>query len=296
MTSFDLHQLRIFVEVVREKSFSRAAENLMISQPTVSVHIQNLEAALGVKLIDRVSRKALPTEAGERLYRYANSILKLSDRALEAMKGYRDTVEGEVVVAASTIPGNYLLPTYIARFVERYPQCRVKVNITDSAEAVSQVANREVPVAFVGAKYPEKLLQFHPLVEDHLVVVVPADHQLSQRESIGLKELVDYPMVMREEGSGTRLKWEQALREAGVSPASLKTVAEVGSVVAVLEAVKAGVGIAVVSRFAIESVSDGLKVLEFEGAQIRRWFYMVTNTRLTLSPAAERFIEAVKGA
>ncbi len=294
MTSFDLHQLRIFVEVVKEKSFSKAAENLMISQPTVSVHVQNLETTLGVKLIDRVSRRALPTEAGERLYRYARLILRLSDRAFEVVSGYRDTVEGEVVVAASTIPGNYLLPRYVAAFVKEYPQCRVKVRETDSANAVSQVARREVPIAIVGARYPEKTLSFHPLVEDRLVVVASSNSELAGRGTIELRDLLALPMVIREEGSGTRLRLESALKDAGISPAILKVAAEMGSTVAMLEAVKAGVGVAVVSRFVVDSLGEGLVALEFSDAAVNRWFYLVTNSRMTLSPAAERFVEVVK--
>ncbi len=294
MTSFDLHQLRIFVEVVKEKSFSKAAENLMISQPTVSVHIQNLEAALGVRLIDRVSRKALPTEAGERLFRYARLILRLSDRAYEVINGYKEGVGGGVVVASSTIPGNYLLPSYIALFSQRYPQCRVKVNITDSAKAISKVAKREVPLAFVGAKYSDKRLEFHPLVEDSLVVVAPASHPLAQSKSVALRELLAHPLVMREEGSGTRLRFEEALREGGISPATLRVVAELGSTVAILEAVKAGLGVAVTSKFAAKDVGEGLVCLDFSDLNVKRWFYMVTNTRMTLSPAVERFVEVVK--
>jgi len=294
MTSFDLHQLRIFVEVVKEKSFSKAAENLMISQPTVSVHVQNLETTLGVKLIDRVSRRALPTEAGERLYRYARLILRLSYRAFEVVSGYKDAVEGEVVVAASTIPGNYLLPRYVAAFVKEYPQCRVKVRETDSANAVSQVARREVPIAIVGARYPEKTLSFHPLVEDRLVVVASSSSELADKGTIELRDLLALPMVIREEGSGTRLRLESALKDAGISPAILKVAAEMGSTVAMLEAVKAGVGVAVVSRFVMDSLGEGLVALEFSDAEVNRWFYLVTNSCMTLSPAAERFVEVVK--
>ena len=294
MTSFDLHQLRIFVEVVKEKSFSKAAENLMISQPTVSVHVQNLETTLGVKLIDRVSRRALPTEAGERLYRYARLILRLSYRAFEVVSGYKDAVEGEVVVAASTIPGNYLLPRYVAAFVKEYPQCRVKVRETDSANAVSQVARREVPIAIVGARYPEKTLSFHPLVEDRLVVVASSSSELADKGTIELRDLLALPMVIREEGSGTRLRLESALKDAGISPAILKVAAEMGSTVAMLEAVKAGVGVAVVSRFVVDSLGEELVALEFSDATVNRWFYLVTNERMTLSPAAERFVEMVK--
>ena len=294
MTSFDLHQLRIFVEVVKEKSFSKAAENLMISQPTVSVHVQNLETTLGVKLIDRVSRRALPTEAGERLYRYARLILRLSYRAFEVVSGYKDAVEGEVVVAASTIPGNYLLPRYVAAFVKEYPQCRVKVRETDSANAVSQVARREVPIAIVGARYPEKTLSFHPLVEDRLVVVASSSSELADKGTIELRDLLALPMVIREEGSGTRLRLESALKDAGISPAILKVAAEMGSTVAMLEAVKAGVGVAVVSRFVMDSLGEGLVALEFSDAAVNRWFYLVTNSCMTLSPAAERFVGVAK--
>ncbi len=295
MTSFDLHQLRIFVEVVKERSFSRAAENLMISQPTVSIHIQNLESALGVKLIDRVSRRALPTEAGKRLYRYARLILRLSDRAFGVIQEYRGTVAGEVTVAASSIPGNYLLPKYISRFSTEHPQCRVRVKVTDSATAAAQVADREASVGFVGARYADKLLEFHPLVEDTLVVVVPASHPLARKKGLSIRELAEHPLVTREEGSGTRLELEKALRESGISPASLKVVAELGSTVAVLEAVKAGAGIAVTSQFALKGMGDALVELGFSDVQAKRWFYMVTNRHMTLSPAAERFVEMVRG-
>ena len=287
----DLRQLEIFSKVAELGSFSRAAETLHLTQPTVSEHIRALEDELGVRLLDRLGRGAHVTRAGQLLLSYAARLLALAREARQAVDGFQERMSGELVVGGSTIPGEYILPPVLSRFKEKFPDISTTLLIGDSRGVTDWVAEGRVELAVVGARLPRRGLEFRELLPDVEVVVVPAGHPWSGRREITLTELAREPLLIREAGSGTRAALEAALAGAGVELGALRLVGEMGSSQAVKQAVKAGMGITILSRRAVEEECRGgsLVALAVKDLAITRAFYVVLSTDRTRSPVAEAF-------
>jgi DNA-binding transcriptional LysR family regulator len=287
----DLRQLEIFARVAALGSFSRAAEALGLSQPTVSEHIRGLESELGLRLLDRLGRGAVATRAGELLLEYALRMLALQREARQALAGFQGRMAGALPVGASTIPGEYLLPRLVGRFREKYPEITVSLLIADSATVIDWVASGRVEVGVAGARPPHRPVEYRELSLDEEVLVVPAGHRWQGRAEVSLAELAGEPMVVRERGSGTRAALEAALAEAGLELGRLRVVGEMGSTQAIKQAVKAGLGVSVVSAVAVEEEarSGSLWPLRIEGLRVTRAFHVVTHQERTRSPLAEAF-------
>jgi Transcriptional regulator len=293
----DLRQLEIFAKVAEMGSFSRAAEALHVTQPTVSEHIRALEDELGVRLLDRLGRGTATTRAGQLLLSYATRILALSREARQALEGYQGRIRGELVVGGSTIPGEYLLPAVIGRFRQKFPEVSTTLVIGDSQAVVDWVADGRVELGVVGARLPQRGLEFHDLSPDEEVVVVPAGHPWQGRAQVTLEELSREPLIIRERGSGTRAAFESALERAGVDLATLRVAGEMGSNQAIKQAVKAGMGITVMSRIAVEEESRQgvLAFLRVRDLAVTRGFYVVTHRERSRSPVAEAFRLVLEG-
>jgi DNA-binding transcriptional LysR family regulator len=287
----DLRQLEVFAQVATLGSFSRAAEALHLSQPTVSEHIRALEEELGLRLLDRLGRGAAATRAGELLLDYAQRILVLHREARQALASFQGRMSGELVVGASTIPGEYILPALIGRFRDKYPEISMTLLIGDSQDVIDWVAAGRVEIGVAGARPPNRPVEYQELAPDEEVVIVPPTHAWFTRKQVGIEELAEEPMVVRERGSGTRAALEAALTEAGLGLDRFRIVAEMGSTQAVKQAVKAGVGVSVVSRLAVEEeVRAGtLASLRLKNVRITRGFHVVTRKDRTRSPLAEAF-------
>ena len=293
----DLRQLEIFAKVAEMGSFSRAAEALHLTQPTVSEHIRALEDELGVRLLDRLGRGTATTRAGQLLLSYASRILALSREARQALEGYQGRMRGELVVGGSTIPGEYLLPAVIGRFREKFPEVSTTLVIGDSQAVVDWVADGRVELGVVGARLPQRGLEFHDLSPDEEVVVIPAGHPWQGRAQVTLEELAREPLLIRERGSGTRAAFESALERAGVDLGTLRVAGEMGSNQAIKQAVKAGMGITVLSRIAVEEESRQgvLAFLRVQDLAVTRGFYVVTHRERSRSPVAEAFRLVLEG-
>jgi len=287
----DLRQLGIFSKVAEIGSFSKAAEALHLTQPTVSEHIRTLEEELGVRLLDRLGRGAAVTPAGHVLLGYANRLLALQREARQAVDGFQGKMSGELQVGGSTIPGEYVLPALIGRFKEKYPEIAVTLLIGDSQLVVDWVVHGRVEVGVVGARLPHRQVEYRELMPDEEVVVVPAGHPWHGKKHITLAELAAEPLLIRERGSGTRAALEAALAAAGVALSSFRIVGEMGSTQAIKQAVKAGVGISVLSRRAVdeESHAGTLWCLRVKDLKVTRAFDMVTHRDRSRSPLAEAF-------
>lgn len=287
----DLRQLEVFAKVAALGSFSRAAEALHLSQPTVSEHVRALEEELGLRLLDRLGRGAATTRAGDLLLGYAQRILLLQREARQALTGFQGRMSGELTVGASTIPGEYILPALVGRFREKYPDIAVSLAIGDSQTVVDWVAGGRIEIGVAGARLPGRPVEYRELAPDEEVVIVPATHRWHGREEVGVAELAAEPLVVRERGSGTRAALEAALAEARLDLGQLRVVGEMGSTQAIKQAVRAGVGVSVVSRLAVEDERRAgllwcLRVSEF---RITRAFHVVTHKDRTRSPLAEAF-------
>ena len=287
----DLRQLEVFAQVATLGSFSRAAEALHLSQPTVSEHIRALEEELGLRLLDRLGRGAAVTRAGELLLDYAQRILVLHREARQALAGFQGRMSGELLVGASTIPGEYILPVLIGRFREKYPEISITLLIGDSQDVIDWVAAGRVELGVAGSRPPNRPVEYHELAPDEEVVIVAPAHAWFGRKQVTLDELAEEPIIVRERGSGTRAALEAALADAGRTLEHFRIVAEMGSTQAVKQAVKAGVGVSLVSRLAVEEECrlGTLGSLKVKDLRVPRAFHVVTRKDSTRSPLAEVF-------
>jgi DNA-binding transcriptional LysR family regulator len=289
----DLRRLEVFAKVAELGSFSRAAEALFLTQPTVSEHVRGLEDEMGLQLLDRLGRGATTTRAGELLLGYARRMLALAREAQQALDQFQGRMSGELVVGGSTIPGEYVLPGLIGRFKAKYPDISVSLLIGDSRQVSEWVDQGRAEVGVIGARPTSRALESRELMPDELVIVVPATHGWAARKTVSLDELRREPMVVRERGSGSREAVEHVLETAGVSLTSFRLVGEMGSTQAIKQAVRAGVGIALISRRAVEDECRAglVACVKVKDLKVARSFYLVTHKDRTRSPLAQAFLD-----
>ncbi len=287
----DLRQLEIFVKVAELGSFSKAAEALFLTQPTVSEHIRTLEDELGVRLLDRLGRGAAVTKGGALLLSYAQRLLALSREARQAMESFQGRMSGDLLVGASTIPGEYILPGLIGRFKEKFPDIAITLLIGDSQAVTEWVSEGRAEIGVVGARSGHRAVEFRELMPDDIVLIVSSAHPWHGRKQATIEELRGEPLLLRERGSGTRAALERALTEAGTDLAAFRVVGEMGSTQAIKQAVKVGVGVSLVSRRAVEEEcrSGSVWCLRIKDLKIARAFYLATHRERSRSPLAEAF-------
>ena len=289
----DLRQLEVFAGVYELRSFSRAASALRLTQSTVSEHVRLLEEELGTRVFDRLSRETVPTRAGELLYGYARQMLLLRTEARQALDQFLGQVTGTLLIGASTIPGEYVLPPAIGRFRERHPRVAITLQISDSRGITQAVLDGQVDLGVVGADPGNRVLEVRALMPDELVLVVPPRHAWAGRSQAILDELRTQPLIVREPGSGSRQALERALEASGRSLADMQVVAEMGSTSAIKQAVKAGVGVSVMSsRAAEDECRHGLLAsVKLKDLDVTRHFYVITHGSRSRSPLCRAFLE-----
>jgi DNA-binding transcriptional LysR family regulator len=292
----DLRWLEIFCHVYQERSFSGAARRVGLSQPTVSDHVRSLEGELGVKLLDRSANRVRPTTAGKLLYDYGERILALKEEADRKMRHFLEKLEGELTLAASTIPGEYLLPEFIADFHRCYPGAQIVLRISDSLSAVEGVLAGRMELGFVGARQPSDELAFQPFAEDTLILVGPAENSARLPARLRLDQLKEVPLVIREPGSGTQQALERRLAEHGAGIEHFRVVLQTGSTAGLKQAVRIGLGYGFLSDRAVrDEIRSGLlssfEVEEFRG--FRRELYAVHHVKRPRSPLADAFLAHV---
>ncbi|MFP7754041.1 selenium metabolism-associated LysR family transcriptional regulator [Thermodesulfobacteriota bacterium B35] len=289
----DIRKLQVFCKVVELKSFTRTAEAVLLSQPTVSEHIRSLEQELGQKLINRLGREIEPTPVGRLLYGYGRRILRLQQEALQAVAEYSGTLAGRIMIGCGTIPGTYILPGLIGAFRTRYPSIKATLQITSSRTIAGKVMEGELELGVVGARWNERSLVWNRVFADELNLAVHPDHPWADREAIALEELVGEPFILRESASGTRRVIAQILEQHGLREAQLKEVAEIGSTAAVKEAVKAGLGVSILSRRALIDDLDcgSIATVAVRGIRLERPFYLIRRKNRELPPVAAVFLK-----
>ena len=294
----DMRRLEVFARVVELGSFTRAGRALLLSQPTVSEHVRSLEEALGERLLDRLGREVLPTPAGRLLHRYAAEILRLREEAAQALAGFHGRIEGRLTVGASTIPATYILPRLIGTFAALHRAVRVTLRTGDTGSVAAGVCAGDFEAGLIGSRSPERGLHLEPLFRDELVLAVPPHHPLAGRPEAPPEALFSAPFVSREEGSGTRAFMEEVLAGHGLDPGRLRVVAELGSTEAVREAVKAGVGLSILSRRAVEedAARGALALVSLAGLDFSRPIWLATREGRALSPVAAAFAAHLRAA
>ncbi|HXX53779.1 MAG TPA: selenium metabolism-associated LysR family transcriptional regulator [Thermodesulfovibrionales bacterium] len=290
----DIHHLRIFASVFRHKSFSKASEELFLTQPTVSDHIKTLEEELSCRLFDRLGRSIVPTKEADALYTHAVEIIEKADVLKEVIGQVTKEVAGELVIGASTIPGTYLIPPIIAAFRKAHPSTSFQIIVSDSKDIVGRILGHEFLIGIVGAKLTNHQIHYISFMEDEMIAV--AAPSLMKDSVIPLQDLTRIPMVMREEGSGTRREVEKILENKGVAPEEIKIAGIFGSTDAVKQAVKAGLGISIVSKFSVtdELRCKVLKEIRLKNVLMRRNFYIITHKKRTLPLVYRAFLEHIK--
>lgn len=292
MTADHLPHLDTFVEVAERGSFTAAARRLGLTQAAVSQRIQRLEAGLGAVLFRRETSGVALTDAGRRLHAYARRILDLTAEARTAVTGTPADVGGDLLLAASSLPGHHLLPPALATFRSRHPLVRVRVSVSDTAAALREVEQAAAHLGVVGGREDGPHLEFRQFACDELVTVVPRGHPWWRKRRVPVRELLAQPLVQRESGSGSRRCLERALDRLGVAASDLDVVLELGSSEAVKEAVLAGAGVAVLSRRAVlQEVRGGrLKAVAVDGLTLGRDLFVVRDRRRVLPRPAELFL------
>lgn len=292
----NLKQLEAFVQVSESGSFSKAAKELFLTQPTISAHISSLEKELNVRLFIRNTKEVSLSDDGKDLYRYAKQITDL-EKAIEE-RFYMDSDDGKhfITIAASTIPAQYLLPKVLMCYRERYPKEQIKIMETDSSEVVTQVADHMVDVGFTGTVLEKKHCKYIPFYKDELAVITPDTPEyriLKEQNRDDIDWIKRKPLILREEGSGTRKEAEKQLKNAGISMEDLDIVASIANQETIKKSVKQGMGITVLSRLAAED-EDGLLIFPIPGADEGRDINLVYNKNYQMTRSADRFIRIVK--
>lgn len=287
MLHLTFRQLSVFEAVARHLSFSRAALELHLTQPAVSMQIKQLEENVGTALFEQLGKKIYLTEAGRELSHYGRVIaqqLTEAEAVLDELKGLR---RGKLKISVAST-ANYLAPRLLATFSQRFPTATVKLNVTNRQALLRQLENNELDMAVMG-RPPEGLdLVAESFMENPLVVIAPVNHSLADCRAIPLARLGDETFLIREEGSGTRIAM---MRFFEANQVNLQAGMEMSSAEAIKQAVQAGLGLGVVSLYTVELELEAnrLRVLDVQGFPIHRHWYIVHRRDKRLSAMAQAF-------
>ena len=287
--SFDLHRLRIFVAVARAGSFTRAAAQLHMAQPTVSQQIRALEDAVGAPLIERGPRRLRLTPAGEALLPYATRLALLADEALQATRTAAGVAAHTLRLGVGQTLATYLLPELLRRYRERAPHCHTRIVTGNSATLLEQVAEGSIEIALVGSPAAHPDVVVTPFMQDRLVVIVAPHDIWASREAVDLDELRDRPLLSREPGSALHATVERLLGSATLAG---DTVIMLGETEAIKRSVEVGLGVALIQAIAVQrEVALGrLRALALRGTDDRRTYAWARRARQWLSPAAAALV------
>jgi len=290
----NLHQLKILLAIAKHRSFTKAAQELHLSQPALSLHVKELEEEYGVDLFDRLGRSVTLTEAGKvvedgavRLF----ALIREMEEALAELKGLR---HGHLLLGASTTPGVYLLPRVLSEFQRRYPGIELSVEVANTGKIERSILRDELDVGVVGGSLvAEEQLMVEPYLEDELVIIVPSGHPFAKKGKVNPKELKGQRFLVREEGSATRRVAEEALRQKGIE---VELGMELGNTEAIKRAVAEGMGVAIVSIHAAEQElkTGRLRAVRIINLPIHRLLKIVYRRRKRLSLAAKAFLQLLR--
>ena len=294
----EIRQLEVFVCVAKSLSFSRAAEEMYVSQPTVSAYISSLEKSVGAQLLIRSTKGVSLSKTGIELLAYAQKILSLRDQAIQSASGTDRSTRGTLDIIASTIPAQHLLPEIIASFQTQWRNITFRVDQADSRQVENEMKGFRYDFGFMGTLPDDDRFSHHMIYADELVLIAPISNDMSSDE---IREnfadfILKTPFVMRKSGSGTRAEIESLLLKIGVNLRDLHVPAYFSDAHSILLAVSRGMGVSLVSKIATAMYVEAglLKVIEMDSPLFRRQIYMLYNKEMWLSPAQQAFAEHVK--
>jgi LysR family transcriptional regulator, transcriptional activator of the cysJI operon len=289
-----LQYLSTFATVQKTGSFSAAAEELEISQATVSNHIAALERDVVAKVFIRTIKGVELTEAGKTLQETTERIFEVIEKAKRTISSAEKGLQGEIKIATSNIPGEHIIPSLISNFRNRYPAVKFKIQATESITSLQSLNNKEVHFAAVGSVEGfEGKFELIEIVKEELVLIVPPDHELSKKEEVKSQDILKYPFVCRGDKSGTKKETQKMFSEQGISPSDFKVVMELGSTESVITSVSEGAGVSVVSSIAARKAEAAglVKIIKIEGVRNIRKFYIARQLKKQLPKAMENFWE-----
>ncbi|VTR40790.1 DNA-binding transcriptional regulator IlvY [Actinobacillus pleuropneumoniae] len=291
--TMNFHQLHIFYTVAERGSFSAAAQALHMSQPAVTMQVQALEEYFGTKLLIRSTKRMELSEAGRTLLPFARRSLELSQETDAAMAAFSNKLQGRLQLGASLTIGEYVLPRLLGPFGREYPDISIMLKVMNTTQILEEIASHQLNFGLIEAPVEHPDMVLDAVMEDELKLIVPSSHPLAQREdAIYLKDVLSYPFVLREKGSGTRKVMEDVLLERGHDPESIQTVMELGSTGAVKSAVEEGLGITMLSTSTVkhETALGLVKMIDIADASFKRNFYSIHLRSALLPMSAMTFL------
>lgn len=291
----EFKQLQSFAAVVQYNSFTKAAEVLYLSQPTISTHIRQLEEELNTRLALRTTKNIEITPKGKELYEYAVNILELRDRMIQSC-----SIEHEQIIhlGASTIPSAYILPKLLPLFGKQYPDIYFVIHQSDSQGIVDKLKDGVFDIGLIGMKTEDEALECIPFCEDHMILITPVNEHflaLKQCKQIDMLALLREPIILREKGSGSKKSADHFLNRLGISEENLKVTARVNDQEAIKNLVSEGVGISIISERAARNFIEEKRLLGFElpnDSSVRQ-LYLVYRRHYILKNYAKAFVNFV---
>lgn len=282
-----LRQLKSFAAVARRLSFTRAAEDLNLSQPAVSMQVKQLEAQIGQALFEQMGKKIYMTEAGNEVYRYTRTILGEIDDMEAAVASLIGLEKGTLSISVATT-AHYFAPKLLSIFRERFPSVDVRLDVTNRETLLHQLAENEVDMVIMGRPPKEMELEYGTFMENPLVVIAPPEHPFSKERAIQVSRLGEESFIVREKGSGTRSAMERFFKHHKIK---LHTTMEVSSDEAIKQSVQAGLGLSIMSRDAVqmELQLGRLTTPDILHFPILRHWYVMHRKGKRLSPLAQAF-------
>lgn len=294
----NLKQLEAFVHIADSGSFSIAARELFLTQPTISAHISSLERELNTRFFVRNTKEVRLSESGIILYDYAKQMIRLQKEIEKTFLEREEKEQQCIRIAASTIPAQYILPGILAVFSKKYPSRQFLVMEVDSAKVVEAVINSTADIGFTGTVIDKHLCKYIPFYQDELVIIAPNNSKfrrlLEKEKNAGWMK--EEAVILREKGSGTRREAEKQLRRIGIQPSQLNVIASMESPEAIKRAVENGLGISIISKLAVqEEVKKGtLLALPISDTDMCRNINLVYNCSIHLPRGSEELVKVVK--
>lgn len=290
------HKLKVFCTVAETKSFSKTSEIIHLTQPAVSLQIQALEERYETKLFDRSSSTVTLTPAGEVLYKFAKEILALYAAAEKAISKQIGLVKGSLTIGAGSNIGNYILPSVITDFKNTHPKIKIYLLVGNSKRVIELLNSGNIDIGLVEGDISRQKMVIRKLISDELLLVVPPSHPWAKRKDVSISEIVKEPFIFREAGSGTRQMIEKYFARHGITPHDMKISTILGSTEAIKDAVENGLGISIISRWAVrkESKYGTLKTLNIKEEKMVRDFSLVINKNSVSSNSLEEFLAFLK--
>ncbi|MDH3949368.1 MAG: LysR family transcriptional regulator, partial [Gammaproteobacteria bacterium] len=245
-------RLQVFQTVARLLSFTKAAEELHMTQPAVTFQVRQLEEQFNTRLFDRTHNRISLTDAGKRVHECAERIFELYAEMDNSVRELTGDISGVLILGASTTIAEYMLPVLLGDFKAKYPDITIRLKVANTDGIVSQVENNTIDLGVVEASVNNKNLVVERCRTDHLVLIVPPGHELAKEDVVPIRRVADYPFICREEGSGTREVMIESMHDAGVSTSDLNIAMELGSLEAIKGAVESGMGVSILSNATIQ--------------------------------------------